>query len=323
MIDDLVQAVNDRCTIVDVPERHVVGVRTVFDAESKANVFQVARKYITNGTTAVLERMVGNASAGMFAGVATDIQGGGRLAYVVGVEVGGGDDLPEGLPENTATCVCPGGRFAKTAADGDQMAAYEYFVTGFREDTSYVCDTQRLPCHVYDSEGRLRWIYEPVKIPRSEDERFDSVRWEVITLPRMNVAVVKRDASEGDHVIGLYFAVQEGVRSLPCAASYLHQYLGFPYRENGVEYACFGSQVDSFAGVPDGIDAITLEGGLFVHLMTHELNGDNPALMMAAHDKIMAAIAGRYTRDPQRDLLFRFHLGMSAQLYVPISATQG
>jgi hypothetical protein len=300
-----------------------VGVQVRFDAETAHNVFWVARKLILDGTAALLEELLGSPNPGEYIGVVTELGRPGCLTYVVGVVVDGGRELPEGLPDGAVSVICPEGRYALVRTKGDQMQAYDFLVKGFREDTPYVCDPGLPPLHLYGADGELVVVGEPVRVPRDEDERLAAIHWEVVSLPQIRFAGIKRPMSAGDDVIGLFFAIQSRVRGLPCAELFQQDYLGIPYYEAGQSYSCFGARVSSFEGIPEGIDTITKPGGLFLHLMDHGLNGDNPTRLTDARGAVLARVSDAYEHDPSRDDLYRFRLGMAASLFVAVKPKAG
>lgn len=54
-------------------------------------------------------------------------------------------------------------------------ACGDFFVSAFRQDTSYVYNAAGLPINTYDEIGDILAKCEPVKIPANDSERFDSL----------------------------------------------------------------------------------------------------------------------------------------------------
>ncbi|HEX3044597.1 MAG TPA: GyrI-like domain-containing protein [Bacillota bacterium] len=325
--ETLVSQVNDFCSIVDLAEKKVVGVKIVFDGESRKNVFGIAKKYVISQTLKSIEGWLGNKNPGQYIGVCKDILGAGHLSYIIGVEVDNFEELPEGLPENTIAVTCPAGRFAKlTAQDGAQMPITDYFANRFPNETPYVYHKGLLPYHLFNQHGVLQAIYNPVKEPQNDDERFDSVSFDIVTLPEIKFAGVKKPegavCNEEQDILFAYFNIQDQVKNLPCAENYTHEYLGFPWPENGVTYSCFGSQVDEFADFGPGIDTISIDPGLYVHIKQLEFNGDDPgALYQVCFNHLNRLFFEKhpdYIWDPERVVIARFRLGTSASLFAPI-----
>ncbi len=236
--------------------------------------------------------------------------------------MGSFDHLPEELPENAAVITCPAGRFAKMDTAGHQMDTYDYFIGKFRQDTEYVYDKTHLPCHFFDTDTKLTYVYEPVKIPANLEERFDSVSYEIVSLPEMKCACKMTPPGAGNSVIYAYFAVQDQVLHLPAASNYQHEYLGFPYRKDNVTYGCFGSRVDSFAGLPECVEKLTVPGGLYVHVKQLEFNGDNPSILynVCFHhlDELFLKHRPEYRLDKEGFVIARFRFGTSASLFAPL-----
>lgn len=317
----IVSTVNENCSIVDREEMKVVGIKTVFTPESTIGFLAVAEKYANDGTVEILKKALGKRCLGRYVGVSTDIAGGGAFTYIVGLEVDSFDNLPEGLPENTVTCICPGGRFAKiknTEKDGGYNL-WEYFTQGFRKETEYVYDKQLLPYQVLDQDGNVLYSYEPIKIPGNEDEKYDTIDCKIVTLPEIKFAGIKSVAKHGVDVIFKFFSeYEEAVNSLPSRQLYLQDYIGFPLFEGGVMHSCFGAQVSNFDNLPDGIDTLTLKGGLYVHISQLEINNDNPAALYETVDKAFFEKNPQYKRDSNNCDIIRFHQGHSASIYIPV-----
>jgi predicted transcriptional regulator YdeE len=325
--ETFVSRINDFCSIIDAAEKRVVGVKVAFDSESRKNVFGIAKKYICNQTLQAIEGLLGNKNPGQYIGVCADILGAGHLSYIIGVEVDQITDLPQGLPESAVAITCPAGRFAKLMAEnGEQMPLTEYFANRFRNDTPYVYHKELLPYLLFDVHGVLQAIYNPVKEPQNDDERFDSVNFEIVALPEIKFAGIKKPENEVQDdvrdVIFAYFNIQAQVKNLPCAENYNHEYLGFPWPENGITYKCFGSQVDEFADFGQEIDTITIPPGLYVHIKQIEFNGDNPGVLYQVcfnHlQRLFFDKNPNYAWDSERVVIARFRLGTSASLFAPI-----
>lgn len=77
----------------------------------------------------------------------------------------------------------------------------------------------------------------------------------------------------------------EAVEKLPGRQYYSQDFIGFDYYEDGKCYNCFGAQVADYDNLPDGIDTLTLKGGLYVHITQLEINNDDPDPLYALIDK--------------------------------------
>lgn len=322
-LEVIVEEVSDSCSIVERNEMKIIGIKTVLTSESRLGFLQMAEKYIKNGTVKIIENMVNNKNPGQYIGVLSNIRGGGWFDYIVGIEVDSFENLPEGLPENTVTCVCMGGKFAKIKNNNfnnfERYKLWDYFLRDFRECTEYVYNKECLPYQILNSNADVLYAYEPVKIPKTEDEKYDSIYYEIVSLPETKFVGVKRDASLGIDVITEYFInFMEAVDRMPGRQYYSQDYIGFDYYEYDKCYHCFGAQVDNYDNLPEGIDTLILKGGLYVHFVQLEINNDDPDSLYMTIDKVFFEKNEKYIRDDGRCDIIRFHQGHSASIYIPI-----
>ena len=322
-LEVILDEISDNCSIVERNEMKIIGIKTVFTNESRLGFLQIAEKYIKDGTVKIIENMVNNKNPGQYIGVMSNDRGGGWFDYIVGIGVDSFENLPEGLPENTVTCVCKGGKFAKLRNNNfdkfERYQLWEYFLKDFRERTEYVHNKECLPYHILNNNADVLYAYEPVKIPKTEDEKYDSICYEIVSLPDIKFIGVKRDASLGINVIVEYFTkYMEAVEKLPGRQYYSQDFIGFDYYEDGKCYNCFGAQVADYDNLPDGIDTLTLKGGLYVHITQLEINNDDPDPLYALIDKAFFEKNKTYIRDKSKCEIFRFHQGHSSSIYVPV-----
>ncbi len=319
--ESVVKKVNDNCCIVEKGEMKVIGIKTVMTPESMIGFISVAEKYLKNGSIDLLEKMFANKNPGKYIGVSTNIQGGGAFEYIIGIEVDSFENLPEGLPVNTATCICPSGMFAKMnkIAGTGRYEVWDYFTGGFRKETNYVYDKQRLPYQIFNKSAEMLHAYEPVKIPATEKEKYDTINYQIVTLPELGFAGIKSEAKYGIDVISEYFVkYKDDVDRLPNRKPYIQDFIGFGLYENNIMYSCFGAQVSDFDNLPEGISTVTLKGGLYVHLTQLEINNDNPAALYEVINEVFFKENPQYMRDSDNCDLVRFHQGHSASIFVPI-----
>lgn len=316
-----VKRVNDNCCIVERKEMKVVGIKTVISSASTMGFISIAEKYIKDGTIDILEKLLKNKNPGRFIGISTNIKGGGNFEYIIGIEVDDFDKLPEGLPEDTGTCICNSGIFAKmNKIEGTgRYELWEYFIGGFREETDYVYDKNNLPYQVFNKNADLIYAYEPVKIPKTEEEKYDSINYKIVTLPAINFAGVKSNTKHGMDIINEYFSkYMNVVDQLPNRKPYIQNLIGFGLSEDDEMYSCFGAQVLDFENLPEGINTVALKGGLYVHLTQLEINDDNPAAIYSMTNDAFFKNNPLYQRDGHNCDIVRFHLGHSASIYIPI-----
>ncbi len=317
--------INNRCSIVYRPAMNIVGIKTVLTSESNVGFLNISEKYIKNGTIDILEKMLVNQQPGKYVGILTDNAGGGSFTYIIGIEVESFEDLPEALPENTVICKSPGGNFAKIGRnEGEgEYDLWDYFTGDFRRETEYIYDKELLSYQILDKNAEVIYAYEPVKIPQTEDEKYDTISFKIVTLPEIKFAGIKSDITYGVDIITRFFTEYETtINSLSSRQLYVQDYIGFPLHEDGVMYSCFGVQVENFDGLPKGIDTVELKGGLYVCLTQLEINNDNPAALFGAVDKVFFEENPEYERDKVNCDLVRFHQGHSASIYVPIKKVE-
>jgi hypothetical protein len=103
----------------------------------------------------------------------------------------------------------------------------------------------------------------------------------------------------------------------------MDNYYGFPVN-NTDEPLCsaFGSRVISFDGLPDCVEKVTVEGGLYVHITQLEFNGDNPSIpydVAFNHlDELFFKYNPQYERDNTKHVIARFKQANCASVFVPL-----
>ncbi|GEM_PF-1590335 len=336
-----VEQVNEHTSIVDRAETKVVGIKIIFSAESRGWPMSLgtntdkamAEKYISNGTIKLLSNILKTKNPEII-GVRTHIEGAGAYHFIIGIIVENFDHLPEHLPENTVTFVCPPCRYAKFNINernikgrtgyGERMMADEYFVNGFRNDTNYVYNKERFPFNVYDDVGNVLTKYEPIKIPNNHAERFDSTIFKVVSVPDILCACSMNPPDSEEDVIFKYFSVQDQVFKLDCSKMYNDDYYGFGAESpiKGKYNSYFGSRVSSFDGLPDTVEKITISGGIYLHISQLEFNGDNPAIPYnIAFNHIKELFLDKnphYEQDKSKYIFARFRQANAASIFVPL-----
>ncbi|OBZ07627.1 hypothetical protein A8L34_26230 [Bacillus sp. FJAT-27264] len=344
----LVEQVNEFCAIVDRSEVKIVGVGLTITYESRGygfgrsgtvgrdlNDYFFARKMIAEGETALLADILGVKLANQeLLSARYDITGDGNYSVVVGIAVDSLVNLPAHLPENTVTLTIPACRYAKILINGkkqegragydERMQADEYFVNGFRTDTKYIYNSASFPFNTYDEDGDMLVKYEPIKLLASAGDSFETLRCRPVTLLEMKMACSVTPPDSEEFVITKYFEVEQQVFAVEAAQYYLHDYYGFPVdtEVEGQVNSCFGTRVSSFEGLPDGVEKITLPGGIYLHISQLEFNGDNPAMPYDAAfnhlDELFLASHPQYERDWSRHVIARFRQANCASVFVPL-----
>lgn len=346
--ETVVQQINDWCSLVDREETRIVGITLGLTYESRGynygselsgkrdlNDYQFTKKLLVEGEIALLAEALGkNLAECEILSARYDVEGDGNYRVIVGIEVPSFQDLPDCLPEYTGTLTVPGGRFVKmlineTNAEGrigygERMQADEYFVGEFRKDSKYVYNPQGLPLNTYAQNGEMLTKYEPVKLPLSDKERFESLRFKPVVLPAMKIACSITAPDDEEFVITKYFGIEQQLFATEAAQYYLHDYYGFPLDsgQEGQPSSCFGTRVSTFEGLPDGVEKVTLPGGIYLHITQLEFNGDNPSIPyeVAFHhlNELFLGEHPQYDRDWNRQVIARFRQANCASVFVPI-----
>ncbi|SEU27913.1 GyrI-like domain-containing protein [Paenibacillus sp. NFR01] len=350
----LVEQVSEFCTIVDRPEMNIVGFALPVSYESRGyggyygfehancilNDYFYTKKLVGEGDMALLAGLIGSSLLDReVVTVRTDARGDGNYKIVAGYRVKSFEQIPEYLPEYTEQLTLPPCRYAKVLINetkradrkgyDERMHADEYFVGKFREDTRYVFNQAGCGFNTYDETGDVLAKYEPVKKADSVKERFDSLRYKLVTLPEMKIACSVTPPDSEEFVITKYFGVQHRVFATEAAKYYLHDYYGFPVDgpEQGSYSSCFGTRVSTFEGIPDDVEKVTLPGGIYVHITQLEINGDNPSLpyevaFQHLQELFLAGHPG-YEMDSGRKVIARFRQANSASVFVPLKLVNG
>lgn len=346
-----VEQITELCSIVDRPEMRVVGIALPVSYESRGyggfhgsehasctlNDYLYTKKLTSEGDIALLSGLISRQIKGKeVVTVRSEVQGDGNYKVIVGYEVSSFDGLPAHLPEYTETLTVPACRYAKVLINetkeagrigyDERMHADEYFISQFRNDTSYVYNPSGLSFNTYDDSGEILTKYEPVKKPGKDAERFDSLRFKAVTLPEMKIACSMTLPDDEEFVITKYFDVQDQVFATEAAKYYLHDYYGFPVNseEEGKVNSCFGTRVSTFESLPDCVEKITMPGGIYLHITQLEVNGDNPGMpydVAFNHlDELFLNAHPEYTRDWSRHVIARFRQANCASVFVPLAS---
>lgn len=337
----LIEEIGKFCSIVDREETKGIGIEVKFSAESRGwhadygtNTDKaVAVKYIQNGTIKLLSNILGIENPEII-GVRTNIEGPGIYSFIIGIVVDNIENLPEHLPENSVTLICPPCRYAKFELNerkmqgrkgyDERMNADEYFVGGFRNDTNYVYNKESLPFNTYDETGDILTKYEPIKIPTNDSDKFDSIICKVVSIPDILCACSMTPPDSEEFVISKHFDIQDQIFSLECAKMYNDDYYGFPTNTEikGKYNSYFGSQVSSFEGLPDCVEKMIISGGIYLHVSQLEVNGDNPSMLydIAINhiEELFFNDNPKYKRDWSKHMFSRFRQANTSSIFIPL-----
>ncbi|WDV46456.1 GNAT family N-acetyltransferase [Clostridiaceae bacterium M8S5] len=343
--ETFIKRINEHCIIVDKNEFNVVGIKIRFSDESRGWYIEeatntdksMAIKYISNGTIKLLADIL-DIDNPQIIGIRTNIQGDGIFDFVIGVIVDSIENLPEHLPENSVTLTCSSCRYAKFNINEEKnsdrngysrrMSADEFFVNEFRELSEYVYNKDSLPFNMYDRHGNILTKYEPVKIPKNTAEKYESIIFDVVSLPDILCACSMTAPDSDEFVIYKFFDIQERIFSLDCAKMYNDDYYGFGIETDvkGKYNSYFGSRVSNFNYLPDNIEKMTIPSGVYLHISQLEFNGDNPCILYDIAynhlDELFFKSNYKYKRDYNKAIIARFRQANTASVFIPLVLKQ-
>ncbi len=282
----LVEQVNEFCSIVDRPEMNIVGIQVPMNPYSGFDAVSVVKKIIKEGTCKLLEELLVSAKKGRYIAAASQIKTGIEFTYVIGVEVEDFEDLPKYLPPNTVQLTCPAARYGKVTRDSDSgedrhpnaKQAICYLASSeFRNTTGLAYDINCMPFRVFDAKGEMISTYEPVKIPRNEEEKFAQVGWEIVTLPELKVIGC---TGENDSCMWNLFEIENTIdwKAAGCLNEY--QYYSFSVKDgDGNNSSIFGRLVGDFENIPEGLTKAVMPQGLWVKFYQKQINNDDPSII--------------------------------------------
>lgn len=319
--ETVVQVIDDDCRIVDRAEMKVVGIKVVYTPASASDIIRTAQRYIKDGTCGLLESMVGNKNPGQYVGVMTELKTGIDFTYIIGVAVEDTEHLPAALPPSTVTCLCPGGRYGKRMKKEEESAKNtisSFSYKDFRKESGYVYDKQSQPFQIFDSSGELLVAYEPVKVPASNEEKFDSVGWEIVTLPEIRAVGC---TGEGMQCMFDLFDIENSIDWKKAGAVDMHQYVSFGFKTPNGTTSFMGRQVYNLNYVPEKLTAITRPSRLYVRFYQMQVNNDNPSIFYeGAKEALFFSKHPEYALDYSDGFydLFISQYEQGASVYFPI-----
>lgn len=319
--ETLVQAVDDNCSIVDRAEMKVVGIKVKYTPDSAGDMINTAQKYIKNGSCEVLENMIGNKHPGNYVAVMTDVKTGIDFTYIIGVEVADLAPLPDALPPDTVAFTCPAGRYGKRAKKEDENAkntVSSFSYSDFRKGSGYVYDKNSQPFQIFDSSGELLVAYEPLKIPADEEEKYDSIGWEIVTLPGIKAIGC---TGEGMKCMFDLFEIENSIDWEKSGALNMQQYVSFGMKTETGKTSFMGRQVCDLKHLPAELTAIDRPGRLYVRFYQMQINNDNPSIFYEGAKDVLF-----FNKHPEYELdysdgfydLFISQYEQGATVYFPI-----
>ncbi|MCL1909955.1 MAG: GNAT family N-acetyltransferase, partial [Kiritimatiellaeota bacterium] len=276
--ETLVKPLNDDFSLVETREKHVVGVRVACPPLARLDSVDIVRRAILEGTCELLEKQVGNKNPGQYVAVMCDVRTGVDFTYVIGVEVAAGTVLPEALPPGAVAFTIPAATFAKRVKRGDESAnnaLSSFSYSDFRRDLNYAWSDASFPFSYYDRDGEMLWTYQPVKQPQTEAEKYDSVSYEIVTLPDVKII-----AKPGDNCMFDFFKEMDKAKKVPASRLHWGTFAAFGGKNtDGKQAAYFGVRVTHFEDTPEGFEEAVYPSRLFVRMFQRQTNNDNASIL--------------------------------------------
>ncbi|MDF2686089.1 MAG: hypothetical protein K0S55_1270, partial [Clostridia bacterium] len=189
----------------------------------------------------------------------------------------------------------------------------------FRNGTGYVYNSEAQPFQYYNSDGKLLYAYEPVKIPKNDDEKFDSVSYEIVTLP--DIRFIAKSGENGSCMWN-FFEVEKEVDKLNCVKYYQKSFIACGgINIDGVKSEYFGRRVMSFNEECEGYEKVVYPSRLFVKMSQKQTNNDNPGVFYeGARDVVFFSKHPEYELDYSHGYgdLFIFQYEQGVSVYFPI-----
>lgn len=317
----LVKQLNDDFSIVECKEKHIVGIRLVCPPLARLTSINIVKRCILEGTCELLEKLVGNKHPGRYIAMMCDIRTGVDFTYIIGVEVDEGTKLPDVLPPDTVTFTIPEATFAKRRKKSDESAnnaLSSFSYSDFRKDMNYVYSDSSYPFSYYDSNAEMLDTYQPVKQPESDAEKYDSVSYEIVTLP--DIKIIAKSGDNGE-CMWKFFEVMGTAEKTESAKLHAGNLVAFGGKNTkGEQGSYFGSRVTHFENTPEGFDEAVYPSGLFVRMYQKQTNNDNASIIFDGGETYFFATHPEYVADYSHGYgwLFIFQYEQGVEVYVPI-----
>lgn len=322
----LVTVLNEDFSIVKCTEKHVVGIRLICPPLARLNSIDIVRRSILEGTCGLLEKLMGNKNPGQYIAVMCDIRTGVDFTYIIGVEVEDGTVLPDELPPDTVTFTIPAATFGKRRkkyGESANNALSSFSYSDFRKDLNYTYSNSSYPFSYYDNNAEMLYTYQPVKQPQSDEEKYDSVSYEVVTLP--DVKIIAKSGDNGECMWN-FFKEMNTAEATKSAKLHLGNLVAFGGRNSkGEQGAYFGSRVTHFEDTPEGFDEVVYPSRLFVRMYQKQTNNDNASILFDGGKDFFFKTHPEYEIDYTDKFydLFNFQYEQGVEVYVPIKKKGG
>ncbi len=282
----LVEQINDFCSIVDKPEIKIVGVRIELTPNSGDDAIRSVVRLIKDGTCKLLEDLLKPKHPGEYIAAVSRLKSGIEFTYVIGIEVDSFDSLPDFLPPNTVTLTCPAARYGKVSRNAagrnnitsNPKQSLCYLASSeFRNKTGLCYDITSMPFRLFDSSGDMTAAYEPVKAPKTEEEKFEQVGWEIVMLPELKVIGC---FGENDSCMWNLFNIENTIDWKAAGCLDERQYYSFGcHNADGQSGSIFGRLVSDFDQIPALLINAVMPSGLWVRFYQKQINNDDPSII--------------------------------------------
>lgn len=319
----LIKQLNNDFSIVECKEKHIVGIKLICPPLARLNSIDIVRRSILEGTCGLLERLVGNKNPNQYIAVMCDIRTGVDFTYIIGVEVEEGTTLPDVLPPDTVMLTVPAATFGKRRKRSDESAnsaLSSFSYSDFRKDLNYTFSDASFPFSYYNADGEMLYTYQPVKQPQSEEERYDSVSYEIVTLP--DIKIIAKSGDNGE-CMWKFFEVMDKAEQTKSAKLHLGNLAAFGGKNvKGEQGDYFGCRVTHFEDTPEGFEEAVYPSGLFARMYQKQTNNDNASILFDGGVKYFFDTHPEYQENcvDGYGWLFNFQYEQGVEVYVPIKS---
>lgn len=321
--ETLIKQLNNDFSIVECKEKHIVGIKFVCPPLARLNSIDIVRRSILEGTCELLEKLVGNKNPNQYIAVMCDIRTGVDFTYIIGVEVDKGTILPDVLPPDTVMLTVPSATFGKRRKRSDESAnnaLSSFSYSDFRKDLNYTFSDTSFPFSYYNADAEMLYTYQPVKQPQSEAERYDSVSYEIVTLP--DIKIIAKSGDNGD-CMWKFFEVMDKAEQTKSAKLHLGNLAAFGGKNvKGEQGSYFGCRVTHFEDTPEGFEEAVYPSGLFARMYQKQTNNDNASILFDGGIKYFFDTHPEYEENyvDGYGWLFNFQYEQGVEVYVPIKS---
>jgi len=320
--ETLVRVLDEDFSIVECGEKYVIGVRLSCPPLARLNSVDIVRRSILEGTCGLLERLVGNRNPGQYIAVMCDVRTGVDFTYIIGVEVEKGTVPPEALPPDTVAFTVPAatfGRRRQKSGESANNALSSFSYSEFRREFHYTWSDASCPFSYYDGRAEMLCTYQPLKLPQSDEETYDSLRFEIVTLPE--IKIIAKSSGRHGHCMWKFFKREKKAEAAPSAKLHLGNFVAFHGKNiRGKKDDYFGSRVTDFKNTPGGFQKAVYPSKLFARMYQKQTNNDNASLVFDGGKAYFFKTHPEYETDYEDGFcdLFIFQYEQGVEVYVPI-----